>query len=147
LHRQASLTYGGDMTTPDDLERQHTLLTAAKRYDHLRTIDALANAAADLVGSDSPAPSREESLEMLALGEVLARKAAYGRQLGVRRARSAGATWSQIGAALGTTKQSAWEAHMRWIEEQAAVHGASGYAGYDQADVDEARRVAGEPED
>ena len=50
----------------------------------------------------------------------LARKAAYGRQLTVRSARSAGASWTQIGAALGTTKQSAWEAHSRWIDQQAS---------------------------
>jgi hypothetical protein len=55
---------------------------------------------------------------MLALGELIVRKAGYGRQLGVRSARAAGASWSQIGAALGTTKQSAWEAHTRWLGEQ-----------------------------
>ena len=56
---------------------------------------------------------------MLALGEVIARKAFYGRQLGVRSARAAGASWTQIGLALGTSKQSAWEAHSRWLDEQA----------------------------
>ena len=40
-------------------------------------------------------------LELLALGEVIARKAAYGRQLAVRTARAAGASRSQIGLALG----------------------------------------------
>jgi hypothetical protein len=62
--------------------------------------------------------TREEALELLALGEVIARKAGYGRQLTVRTARAAGASWSQIGAALGTTKQSAWETHTRWIDDQ-----------------------------
>ena len=51
-------------------------------------------------------------------GEVIARKAGYGRQLGVRSARAAGASWAQIGAALGTTKQSAWEAYSRWVDQQ-----------------------------
>jgi hypothetical protein len=51
----------------------------------------------------------------------VARKAGYGRQLTIRSARAAGASWSQIGAALGTTKQSAWEAHTRWLEESAAA--------------------------
>jgi hypothetical protein len=36
----------------------------------------------------------------------------------VRSARHAGASWAQIGAALGTSKQAAWEAHQRWVEEQ-----------------------------
>ncbi|MBY8874244.1 hypothetical protein K7640_20655 [Micromonospora sp. PLK6-60] len=108
--------------TPDSLEREHTLLTAVARYDELRTRDALAPAGVD----DEPYPAeaapltREEALELLALGELIARKAGYGRQLAVRSARATGASWSQIGGALGTSKQSAWEAHTRWIEEQAA---------------------------
>ncbi|MDQ7905844.1 hypothetical protein RB614_15100 [Phytohabitans sp. ZYX-F-186] len=109
------------MSTPDELERQHTLQTAVARYDTLRTRDTLAPPA--LAGDEPPAAvplSKEEALEMLALGELIARKAGYGRQLGVRSARSAGASWSQIGAALGTTKQSAWEAHNRWLGEQDA---------------------------
>jgi hypothetical protein len=107
-----------DRVTPDDLERQHTLRTAAVRYDELRTRDALAPPGG--LDPDAPSLTREEALELLALGEVLARKAGYGRQLGVRTARAGGASWAQIGAALGTTKQSAWETHTRWLEEQAA---------------------------
>jgi hypothetical protein len=102
--------------TPDDLEPQFTLRTAAVRYDELRTRDSLAPPGS--LDADEPSLTREEALEMLALGEVLARKAGYGRQLGVRTARAVGASWTQIGAALGTTKQSAWETHARWLEEQ-----------------------------
>src|SRR5215213_7607834 len=98
------------MSTPDDLERHHTLLTAAARYEELRVRDALAPATEGEAGAAAPL-RRDEALEMLALGELLARKAGYGRQLAVRTARRAGASWSQIGAALGTTKQSAWETH------------------------------------
>jgi hypothetical protein len=109
------------MTTPEDVERQHTLLTATARFDQLRLRDALAPGPA----VDGGAPdaggatlTRQEALELLALGEVIARKAGYGRQLAVRSARAAGASWAQIGAALGTTKQSAWEAHARWLDAQ-----------------------------
>ena len=109
------------MTTPEDVEREHTLLTATARFDELRLRDALAPGpvVAD-EGPDQGAPSltRQEALELLALGEVIARKAGYGRQLAVRSARAAGASWAQIGAALGTTKQSAWEAHARWLDAQ-----------------------------
>ncbi len=77
----------------------------------------------------------------------MARKAVYGRQLTVRAARAAGASWSQIGAAPGTGKQAAWEAHTRWIDGQAAAHGKPGRTGLDEADAAEARAVAGEPED
>ena len=117
------------MTTPDDVERQHTLLTATVRFDELRLRDAVAPAGGEPgAGSEAlseaaldggpPPLSRQEALELLALGEVIARKAGYGRQLAVRSARAAGASWAQIGAALGTTKQSAWEAYSRWVDEQ-----------------------------
>ncbi|MFI1993230.1 hypothetical protein [Actinoplanes sp. NPDC020271] len=104
------------MTTPDDLELQHTLVTATHRYDDLRMREALA---AMSPGDDGTALSPAETLEMLALSEVVIRKAGYGRQATVRSARAAGVSWTQIGAALGTSKQAAWEAHQRWIDEQA----------------------------
>ncbi|MEE6257189.1 hypothetical protein [Plantactinospora sonchi] len=107
-------------STPDELERQHTLLTAAARFDQLRMRDALAPADQDPDSHDPDQPplSRDEALELLALGEVLIRKAAYGRQLAVRTARATGASWTQVGAALATSKQSAWETHHRWLVEQ-----------------------------
>jgi hypothetical protein len=104
------------MTTPDELESRHTLATATARYDELRMRDARATMAA---GDDATGLSRAETLELLALSEVIARKAGYGRQTMIRSARATGASWHQIGAALGTSKQAAWEAHQRWSEEQA----------------------------
>lgn len=139
------------MPTPDEVERRFTLPGAVARYDALRTRDALATPA-DEVDPEGPADlpdadalTREESLELLALGEVIARKAGYGRQLSVRSARRAGASWSQIGAALGTSKQAAWEAHNRWIDEQ-AEEPRDGHWGWDAGEVSAARALAGEPE-
>jgi hypothetical protein len=103
--------------SPDELERQHTLSTATTRYDELRMRDALATMAGENDGN-SPPLSQEEALEMLALSEVLTRKAGYGRQSMVRSARNSGASWTQIGTALGSSKQAAWESHSRWLEEQ-----------------------------
>jgi hypothetical protein len=77
---------------------------------------------------------------------VVARKAAYGRRLTVRAAREAGASWWQIGAALGTGKQAAWEAHLRWIDAQEAARGRPGEVGSDAADAAGARAVAGDPD-
>lgn len=134
------------MTTPDSLERQHTLATAVARYDELRARDLLASTAAGMKDDDLAGPGplpRQEALELLALGEVIARKAGYGRQLTVRSARSAGASWSQIGAALGTSKQSAWEAHSRWIDQQARQHGRLGYEGMTEREAAAARALAG----
>jgi hypothetical protein len=130
------------MAIPDELERQHTLSTATTRYDELRMRDALAA----MSGDDHGEPlSREESLELLALSEVVIRKAGYGRQAMVRTARGNGASWTQIGAALGSSKQAAWEAHNRWIEDQARQHERTGYEGLDPGQVGEARGLAGDP--
>ncbi|MER5649806.1 hypothetical protein [Streptosporangium sp. NPDC002524] len=149
------------MFTPDSLEGDFTLLTAAARYDELRVRDALAPAAGDATGGEHPddpddpddpadpeVPSltRDEALELLALGEVVARKAGYGRQLAVRSARAVGASWSQIGAALGTSKQAAWEAHGRWIDDQAEQRRHSGYEGMSERDAAAARALAGDLE-
>jgi hypothetical protein len=137
------------MTTPAELESRHTLRTAVARYEELRTRDSLT----DLADADSPQVagaerlSQAEVLEMLALGEVIAHKTGYGRQLSVRTARATGASWSAIGQALGTTKQAAWEAHARWIEDQATQHRASGSEGLDDVSVERARRLAGGPDD
>ena len=125
------------MANPDDLERRHTLATATARYDELRMRDALAGMA------DDGGLSRDEALELLALSEVVARKAAYGRPAMVRTARARGASWTQIGAALGSSKEAAWESHNRWIDEQARRHDRTGYEGLDPEQVDEARGLAG----
>ena len=134
------------MTSVDELERRQTLRTAVVRYDELRTRDALAGPP-DEDGAAAERLDRAEALEMLALGEVIARKAGYGRQLGVRAARAAGASWSQIGLALGTSKQSAWEAHARWIDEQVELHGRVSYRGLDDDEAARARDIAGSDPD
>ena len=131
------------MATPDELEQQHTLSTATTRYDELRMRDALAAMTEDV---ENPPLSREETLELLALSEVVIRKAGYGRQAMVRSARSSGASWNQIGAALGTSKQAAWEAHNRWIEDQARQHELTGFQGLDPDQASAARGLAGRPD-
>jgi hypothetical protein len=128
------------MASIDALDREHTLATAVRRFDELRGRDSLA----DPDDPDGPRPlSGAEALELLALGEVIARKAGQGRQLTVRTARRTGASWAEIGRSLGTTRQSAWEAHRRWIDGQAARHGAVGEIGFDGEDAAAARALAG----
>ena len=117
----------------DALEQELTLPAAATRFEDLRLRDLLAD----------PSLSRAEALELLALGEVIARKSGYGRQLTVRSARTAGASWAEIGSALGTTRQSAWEAHQRWIDGQAAQRGQVGQIGFDDQETAAARDLAG----
>jgi hypothetical protein len=50
-------------------------------------------------------------------------------------------------AALGTSKQSAWEAHNRWIDQQAEQHGRIGYQGMNEQEAAAARALAGPAED
>ena len=125
-----------------ELERSLTLTAAVARLEQLRTGDSLAD-------PDDPAEfpplDRQESLELLALQEVVTRKAGYGRQLTVRTARAAGASWAEIGQALGTSRQAAWEAHQRWIDGQAAQSGRVGEIGLDAAEAAAARALAGGP--
>ena len=128
----------------DVLEREHTLATAVRRYDELRRRDSLA----DPDDPDGARPlGRGESLELLALGEVIARKAGQGRQLTVRTARTAGASWAEIGQSLGMSRQSAWEAHRRWIDGQVAQRGSTGEIGFDEDDAAAARALAGDVAD
>jgi len=70
---------------------------------------------------------------------------AVRRQLDVRAARRAGASWAAIGAALGTSKQAAWEAHNRWID--VLVDRFDGLRGLPPDDVAAARDLAGDPDD
>jgi hypothetical protein len=136
-----------NVTTPASIEREHTIGTAVARYIELRDRELLAAAAADMTASSTPGPrplSRQEALELLALSETIARKALYGQQLSVRSARLAGASWSQIGAALGTSKQSAWDAHTRWINRQSEQHGRKDYEGMNDQEAAAARDLAGE---
>jgi hypothetical protein len=115
------------------LEKELTLTTAVARFEDLRLRDSLGE----------PPLTRAQTLELLALGEVIARKSGYGRQLSVRNARTAGASWAEIGSALGTTRQSAWEAHQRWIDAQAAQRGQVGQIGFGDDEVADARALAG----
>ena len=107
------------MTDPRAMDTSLTLRTAAARLDELRWREALGAAAGaeeaeDLVGL-GPALTRHEALELLALSEVVARKAVLGRQTTVRAARSAGASWEEVALALGTTAAQAEQDHDRWL--------------------------------
>src|SRR3954468_18866332 len=137
------------MVSPGELDTQVTMRTAVARYEQLRELESLADDSLleDALAAPSGALSQGQALELLALSEVISRKAAYGRQLTVRAARLAGASWSAIGQALCTTKQAAWEAHTRWIDDQARQHRATGHSGLSELEVARARRLTGRSED
>jgi hypothetical protein len=137
------------MTSPDEVERQHTLRTAVARYEELRSREIMADVAAGMSPevADGERLAAPDVLELLALSEVIARKAGYGQQLAVRTARAAGASWAAIARALGTSKQAAWEAHTRWIDDQSAGSRGPDDEGLDAAETDRLRQLAGSPDD
>jgi alkylhydroperoxidase/carboxymuconolactone decarboxylase family protein YurZ len=106
--------------TPDLLEQEFSLTTAATRLDFLSRRDngdtALNTVRDDDEDSWRALASAEtsldvhESLELLALGEVVARKAHDSRLIGIRAALRGGASWEQISAALGVAPHAAWDA-------------------------------------
>jgi hypothetical protein len=105
--------------TPEELEGEFSLTTAATRLDFLSRRDngaATLNTVVEVDADDWSSIAHAEtsldvleSLELLALGEVVARKAHASRLVGIRAALRGGASWEQIAGALGVTPQEAWD--------------------------------------
>src|SRR3954467_9411667 len=104
-------------TTPEVLESEFSLMTAVTRLDFLSRRDNIAldqpNDSADdddwmRIKDVTTTLDVDEALELLALGEVVARKAHEHRQLGIRAALRGGADWTRIGRALGVSPRAAW---------------------------------------
>ena len=139
--------------TPEVLAREFSLLTAVTRLDFLSRRDNVVldgpNDSADddddwmKIKDATTSLDAEEALELLALGEVVARKAHEHRQLGIRAALRGGADWSQIGRALGVSPRAAWERHVSWLDAQAAARSAGDAEALDPDTLAEARRLAG----
>ena len=114
--------------TPEVLEREFSLSTAATRLDFLSRRDsgvATLNSVA-VEDPDDWSAIRDtettldvpEALELLALGEVIARKARDSQLIGIRAALRGGAGWDEIAAALAVAPDEAWTAYHRLIELQ-----------------------------
>lgn len=111
--------------TPDVLETEFSLTTAATRLDFLSRRDN-GDTAFNSVRDDDWSSFRvaatsldvHEALELLALGEVVARKAHDSRLVGMRAALRGGAGWEQIAAALDVTPAEAWDAFRDAISRQ-----------------------------
>jgi hypothetical protein len=114
--------------TPGDLEQEFSLTTAVTRLDFLSRRDSgetTLNTAAQVDTDDwstfkDAATSLDvpESLELLALGEVVARKAHDSQLVGFRAALRGGATWQQVASALDVTPAEAWALFQGLIERQ-----------------------------
>ena len=133
--------------TPQTLEQEFSLQTAATRLDFLSrrdSGDASLNTVAERDEDDWSSLLEQgtsldvpESLELLALGEVIARKAHDSQLVGFRAALRGGATWEQIAAALDVTPAEAWASFDRAIERQERS------AALDAQAAADARRLAG----
>lgn len=129
--------------TPDSLQSEFSLTTAATRLDFLSRRDSGADTALNTVhdedadhwqslrGADTSLDVYE-ALEVLALGEVIARKAHDSQLLGIRAALRGGASWEQVAEALGVTPQQAWDSFTDSIGRQLEAD-----------DADSARKLAG----
>jgi hypothetical protein len=106
--------------TPEALESEFTLTTAATRLDFLSRRDS-GGSALNTVYQDDVAHwnamkghdtslDTNEALELLALGEVIARKAHHSQLIGMRAALRGGADWDQIAEAIGVTPAAAYDA-------------------------------------
>ena len=113
--------------TPDVLETEFSLTTAATRLDFLSRRDNGDTALNSVRDDDEDWSSFRvaatsldvhEALELLALGEVVARKAHDSRLVGIRAALRGGADWEQIAAALDVTPSEAWDAFRESISRQ-----------------------------
>ena len=127
--------------TPADLEDEFSLPTAATRLDFLSRRDNGDPAVNVVVEEDDDwgalrasgtSLDLSEALELLALGEVVARKAHDSQLVGLRAALRGGADWEQIAAALDRTPAEAWDAFAELI--------AGGLTG---PEADAARELAG----
>ena len=114
--------------TPDALEQEFSLTTAVTRLDFLARRDSgetTLNTVEDVDADDwsslkAAATSLDvpESLELLALGEVVARKARDSQLTGFRAALRGGASWEQIATSLDVRPEEAWTRYHQLIERQ-----------------------------
>jgi hypothetical protein len=112
--------------TPETLEAEFSLTTAATRLDFLSRRDSGDTALNTVQDADEDDWSSfkvaetsldtYEALELLALGEVVARKAHDSRLIGIRAALRGGADWEQIGRALGLSPDAAWDAFAEAVD-------------------------------
>ena len=114
--------------TPETLEAEFSLPTAATRLDFLSRRDSGDTALNTVHDADEDDWSAlktidtsldtYEALELLALGEVVSRKAHDSQLIGIRAALRGGADWDQIGTALGTSPDAAYDAFQEAIAHQ-----------------------------
>jgi hypothetical protein len=117
--------------TPEVLEDEVSLSTAATRLDFLSrrddggtTLTTVEDADPDgwaSIRNMGTSLDAHEALELLALGELIARRAHGSRLIGIRAALREGAGWDEIAAALDVTPQQAWDDFTRAVDDDATL--------------------------
>jgi hypothetical protein len=115
--------------TPEVLEDEVSLSTAATRLDFLSRRDDGGTTPTTVEDADPDGWASirnmgtsldvHEALELLALGELIARRARGSRLTGIRAALREGAGWNEIAAALGVTPGQAWDDFTRALDDGA----------------------------
>ena len=127
--------------TPSAFQDEFSLSTAATRLEFLSRRDSGETTLNTVVDEDDDwgairasgtSLDVHESLELLALGEVIARKAHDCQLVGLRAALRGGAGWSEIAAAMDRTPAQAWDTYLSLVDE-----------GLDGEAADAARELAG----
>jgi hypothetical protein len=111
--------------SPAALEEEFSLPTAATRLDFLSRRDSgettlntvIEDDGWSAIGAGTTSLDVAEALEVLALGEVIARKAHDSRLIGLRAALRGGADWAQIATAIDRTPDEAWETYLALVDE------------------------------
>src|SRR3954468_24678169 len=116
--------------TPEALAEEFSLPTAATRLDFLSRRDdggTALNTVTEVdeddwraIANGGTALDVHESPELLALGEVVSRKAHDSRLTGMRAALRGGAGWDEIGAALGMSPAQAWDTFQELLAREDA---------------------------
>jgi hypothetical protein len=121
--------------TPEAIEQEFSLPTAATRLDFLSRRDSGGTTRGTVAEADEDDWSAiagaatsldvDESLELLALGEVVSRKAYDSRLTGMRAALRGGAGWDRIARALGTNPGAAWDIYQELLAAEEPENAAS----------------------
>ena len=148
--REPVITYGQAQDT------YPSTVKARDRFDELTNRDLCARAFATLKARGTYDPARHgdadkyqplttaEHLELLAVGEVLARH--YRHPALVHQAVDAGATWSQIAEAVGSGEERVRQQYREWADGQHRLHTwYQGKFGLNHADYTTALVRASEP--
>jgi len=135
------------MPWPDVLNRYQALTDRDAMARAIATLQARGewNADRSLKPEDYPPLTAAEHLELIALGEVMARHYRHPSQ--VHLAVVAGAAWAQIAAATGGDPDQARQAYREWAEGQHRLRAdfPGGTIGLDDEQHAAAIKAAGEP--